>query len=65
MEKKQKLDLTKFEVMVETQHGLLIGGFSFAATNPTTDATDPVTNNCNGGNCVAGCAGQTNKLLCL
>lgn len=62
MEKKEKFDLSKFEALSQNQQGQLVGGFS-AATDPNDQLpTDPVTNNCNGGNCVSGC--QTNKLVC-
>lgn len=67
MEKNQKIDLTKFEVMVETQQGQLVGGFSIAASSTTTSVQDPVTNNCGGnnagGNCIPGCS-NTN-IACL
>ena len=50
------------ENITETEQGLLLGGFSNVSTlmedifNPQLNET----NNCNGGNCVAGCgSGQT------
>mgnify|MGYP007135841467 CR=1 FL=1 len=40
----------------------LVGGFSQALSASSTSSTEPVTNNCNGGNCVKGC-GTTNTCI--
>ena len=68
MEKNQRIDLTKIEMLVETDHALLVGGFSMSIQHSGTSYVEPTntgctSNNCNGGNCVAGCT--TNKILCL
>ncbi len=67
MKKKQTSKLEQFELLTETSTGSLIGGFSttlFLEIDPIDGGG--TTNNCNGGNCVAGCgSGSTvNKFIC-
>lgn len=68
---KKKLHInTNFSIekLAENEQGILVGGFSNIAIiskgilNPQANET----NNCNGGNCAAGCGnGQTvNKIIC-
>ncbi len=59
--KNQKIQLKKG--LQELKNGLLTGGFETIETSHLLVAFggDDPTNNCNGGNCVAGC-GATNKV---
>lgn len=63
MDKTNKTYLLKFEVLSESKTGNLVNGFSAAISVNETAATGGLmpnigcTNNCNGGNCVAGCGG--------
>lgn len=61
--KSKQLDLNAIEVLFETENGTLMGGFSLAASFNQLSMSDPVTNNCNAGNCVKGCH-QTNIIAC-
>lgn len=59
--KKNKSNIL-IENITESEQGILVGGFSNVSTL-VEDIFNPLlneTNNCNGGNCVAGCgSGQT------
>jgi hypothetical protein len=63
METKKKFDFKNFEVMSESGNGKLLHGFTAAKSGITSvygafaTNTCPVTNNCNNGNCAAGCGG--------
>ncbi|SHI47362.1 hypothetical protein [Flavobacterium terrae] len=63
----ENFDLSKFEAL-EVKGETLKGGFSIALVGGLKEAVgdEGTTNNCNGGNCVAGCGtGQTvNKFIC-
>ena len=61
---KTKIAVTQFELLKESDDGQLVSGFSFSFTKNIvggidTDANNKscTINNCNGGNCVAGCQG--------
>ena len=58
--------LTGFEKISESQKKHLLGGFSHTISNPDTglDPDDGTTNNCQGGNCRAGC-GILQNLNCI
>lgn len=64
MKEKKKMDFKNFEVLSET-NGTMIGGFSGIINFNASTSYSPtnkdchVTNNCNGGNCIAGCGGGT------
>jgi hypothetical protein len=62
----KKFDLSKFEVL-ETKGETLKGGFSFALSTSAAGGKiqDPVSNNCNGGNCAAGCGSGSNRFICM
>ncbi len=62
MKEKKGFDFRNFEVMTEMSNGNLIGGFSATTGGGSGGAliavkndSCPITNNCNGGNCVRGC----------
>jgi len=68
MEKKEKEYLKKFEVLSETKTGSLINGFSTAISlqgnalsvhggRVPDSVNSGCSNNCQGGNCAAGCGG--------
>ena len=63
MDKTSKSYLLKFEVLSESKSGNLVNGFSAAIGMSDASAMGGMmpnlgcTNNCNGGNCVAGCGG--------
>lgn len=64
----ENFDLSKFEAL-EVKGETLKGGFSIALVGGLREEVvgdEGTTNNCNGGNCVAGCGtGQTiNKFVC-
>ncbi|WP_346983911.1 hypothetical protein [Chryseobacterium sp. POE27] len=61
---KIKLVLTGFEKISESQEKKILGGFSNVISDPTTGIDDGTTNNCQGGNCRAGC-GQGQNLNCV
>lgn len=58
--------ISSLEPIAEDEYGRIMGGFA-NASGPSVVALDdnnnvlancPVTNNCSGGNCVAGCGGN-------
>jgi hypothetical protein len=59
----KKINLSNFEIMSDDGNGTLVGGFSKAKETMIihnvagTNRECHITNNCNGGNCVAGCGG--------
>jgi hypothetical protein len=61
MKEIKKMDFKNFEALSESGHGNMIGGFSaiIIATSTSsfyaTNSECHVVNNCNGGNCTAGC----------
>ena len=64
MEKKHKLDLSKYETLSQNRVGQLVNGFSnaldvsFYIGGTGNNNNTGCTNNCAGGNCVAHCGGQ-------
>ena len=57
---KNKITLTfeDYEKTSEPQEDYLVGGFSKSFSNQKEIVFDVVANNCNEGNCVAGCRGN-------
>jgi hypothetical protein len=53
---------SQLEQLTEDQHGLLVGGFALITGGMALE--EGTTNNCNGGNCVAGCS-VTNSGNCV
>ena len=62
MKKNEVKKFTQFELLSENSNGLLVSGFSKVMTSSIiggvvgTNDHCTVTNNCNGGNCKAGCS---------
>ena len=62
MKNEKKMTLSNFEKLTESPEGTLVGGFSASVTSKFTANTKAsATNNCNGGNCAAGCGHSTNS----
>ncbi len=58
MKNKITLIFENFEKISESQENSLVGGFSKSFSNQNEISFDQETNNCDGGNCVAGCGGN-------
>ena len=57
---KVMFDISNFETVTEDSENKLVGGFSISIAGIFQDTLENTTNNCQGGNCEAGCgSGQT------